>query len=33
MGQNYDYTGYQEAFRLVTNSKKNIIPSSALKGK
>ncbi len=31
MGQNYDYTGYQEAFQSVTNSKKNIIPPSALK--
>lgn len=31
MGKSHSYAGYQEAFQAVTNSKKGVIPQSALK--
>ena len=31
MGQNHSYAGYQQAYQAVTNSKKGIIPGSAVK--
>jgi heat shock protein HtpX len=31
MGQNHSYAGYQQAYQSVTNSKKGVIPASAVK--